>query len=337
MSRVSVAERARLSVFLARGLARRLISRVTAHPVVSWPFSFGKADRLLIAPQDLRTADATRASEIYAGRFVFAGKVVICDSPLALRDRGRRRKTGRSRCSASAGCAICAPPNPASPAPMPARWSTNGSRCNGSRRPDRLACRGRGAPRHLLAQPGAAGARRFRRAVLPPLPAQPDPAGPASAPYRVGGARRRAAPAGSDRDRPMRRCAWPGQQRHIRSRHQAARSTSSARQILPDGGHISRNPGALIELLVDLLPLRTAFTARNIAPPPALLNAIDRMMPMLRFFRHGDGNFALFNGMGPTRPICSPPSSPTTMPAARRSPMRRIPATSASSARARLS
>jgi uncharacterized heparinase superfamily protein len=72
------------------------------------------------------------------------------------------------------------------------------------------------------------------------------------------------------------------------------------RQILPDGGHISRNPGALIELLVDLLPLRTAFTARNLAPPPALLNAIDRMMPMLRFFRHGDGNFALFNGMGPT-------------------------------------
>jgi uncharacterized heparinase superfamily protein len=33
-----------------------------------------------------------------------------------------------------------------------------------------------------------------------------------------------------------------------------------------------------------------------------LLNAIDRMMPMLRFFRHGDGNFGLFNGMGPTPP-----------------------------------
>ena len=72
------------------------------------------------------------------------------------------------------------------------------------------------------------------------------------------------------------------------------------RQILPDGGHISRNPGALIELLVDLLPLRQVFTARNLAPPEALLNAVDRMMPMLRFFRHGDGSFALFNGMGPT-------------------------------------
>src|SRR5439155_1732450 len=40
----------------------------------------GKADRLVIAPQDLRTSDATRASEIYSGRFSFAGKVVICDA-----------------------------------------------------------------------------------------------------------------------------------------------------------------------------------------------------------------------------------------------------------------
>jgi len=51
---------------------------------------------------------------------------------------------------------------------------------------------------------------------------------------------------------------------------------------------------------VDLLPLRQVFSARNIPPPAALLNAIDRMMPMLRFFRHGDGHFGLFNGMGPT-------------------------------------
>ena len=78
-------------------------------------------------------------------------------------------------------------------------------------------------------------------------------------------------------------------------------SDELGRQVLPDGGHASRNPGALIELLLDLLPLRQAFAARNVPPPAALNNAIDRMMPMLRFFRHGDGNFALFNGMGPTR------------------------------------
>src|SRR6266851_4876476 len=60
-----------------------------------------------------------------------------------------------------------------------------------------------------------------------------------------------------------------GQQRHIRAATKRL-SDELVRQILPDGGHISRNPGALIELLVDLLPLRTAFTARNIAPPMAV-------------------------------------------------------------------
>ncbi|GBE44485.1 MAG TPA: heparinase [Rhizobiales bacterium] len=72
------------------------------------------------------------------------------------------------------------------------------------------------------------------------------------------------------------------------------------RQILADGGHISRNPAVLIELLHDLLPLRQCFIARDQIPPPELLTAIDRMMPMLRFFRLGDQGFARFNGMGPT-------------------------------------
>ena len=63
MSRASVAERAGLSVILARRLFGSLVGRVTTNPVVSWLASFGKPDRLVIAPQDLRTTDATRASE----------------------------------------------------------------------------------------------------------------------------------------------------------------------------------------------------------------------------------------------------------------------------------
>lgn len=73
-------------------------------------------------------------------------------------------------------------------------------------------------------------------------------------------------------------------------------------QILPDGGHVSRNPQALIDLLFDLLPLRQAYTSRNVAPPPQLIGAIDRMLPMLRMFRHPDSSLALFNGMGVTEP-----------------------------------
>jgi uncharacterized heparinase superfamily protein len=68
-------------------------------------------------------------------------------------------------------------------------------------------------------------------------------------------------------------------------------------QILPDGGHVSRNPAALVDILVDLLPLRQALIARGLVPSDTLMNAIDRMMPMLRFFRHGDSSFAHFNGV----------------------------------------
>ena len=71
-------------------------------------------------------------------------------------------------------------------------------------------------------------------------------------------------------------------------------------QILPDGGHIGRNPQMIVDLLLDLLPLRQAYAARGASAPQMLLNVIDRMMPMLRLFRHGDGSMALFNGMGPT-------------------------------------
>ena len=77
------------------------------------------------------------------------------------------------------------------------------------------------------------------------------------------------------------------------------------RQILPDGGHISRNPDALVELLLDLLPLRQCFVARDRAPPKELTDAIDRIMPMLRFFRTGDGTLARFNGAGPTPDRCA--------------------------------
>lgn len=73
-------------------------------------------------------------------------------------------------------------------------------------------------------------------------------------------------------------------------------------QILPDGGPITRNPQMLIDLLADLLPLRQSYISQGHAPPQDVLNAIDRIMPMLRLFRHGDGSLALFNGMSATAP-----------------------------------
>ncbi len=77
-------------------------------------------------------------------------------------------------------------------------------------------------------------------------------------------------------------------------------SSELERQILQDGGHVSRDPGDLVELLLELLPLKQCFIARQLEPPESLYTAIGRMNPMLRFLRLGDGNLGHFNGMGPT-------------------------------------
>jgi len=297
MARVSVAEGTRLSVFLARGLLGRVTSRVTAHPIVNWPFSFGKADRIAIAPQDLRTSDATRASEIYAGRFAFAGKVVTCDSrsPFEMAPPSedwaaalfgfswlrhlRAAQSGITRANARA---------------LVDEWITL------NRSHDPIAWRADVVARRVMSWLSQAplvlddADAQFYRRFLRSLTRQVRHLRHTVWQARDGVPRLQAAIALAYAALCMAR-----QQRHIRAASKRL-SDELSRQILPDGGHISRNPGALIELLVDLLPLRSVFTARNLVPPPALLNAIDRMMPMLRFFRHGDGNFALFNGMGPT-------------------------------------
>ena len=256
-----------------------------------WP---GRSDRLIIAPHDLRTADATRAAEIYAGRFVFAGKIVTChgrsifvleppseDWEAALLGFGwlrhlRAADTALTRANARS---------------LIDDWISNQARRRPlERRPDVLARR----VISLLSQaPLVLGdtdskfyrkylrgltreIRHLRYAMLDTVDGVPRLQVLIALCYAS--------------------LCLANQARHIRS---ATRRLSDElqRQILPDGGHISRNPGALVDLLSDLLPLRQTFAARNIAPPPALLNSIDRMMPMLRFFRHGDGTFALFNGM----------------------------------------
>jgi uncharacterized heparinase superfamily protein len=295
---VSVAQRRRISTLVMNRFARNMLARASGGSVALsrvWP---GRTDRLIIAPHDLRTADATRAAEIYAGRFVFAGKIVNChgrsifdldppseDWEVALLGFGwlrhlRAADTALTRANARA---------------LVEDWISNpaNKRRPVARRADVLARRvisllsqaplvlndtdNKFYRRYLRA---LAREIRFLRFTMVNIPdGVPKLQVQIALCYTT--------------------LCLANQARHIRSASKKL-SDELQRQILPDGGHISRNPGALIELLIDLLPLRQTFAARNIAPPPALLNAIDRMMPMLRFFRHGDGNFALFNGMSAT-------------------------------------
>lgn len=68
------------------------------------------------------------------------------------------------------------------------------------------------------------------------------------------------------------------------------------RQILPDGGHISRSPQILCDTLKIFVDIRAALLAAGFPVPEQLTHTIDRMAQALRFFRYPDRGFALFNG-----------------------------------------
>jgi uncharacterized heparinase superfamily protein len=296
---VSIAEGTKLSLLLARRGLRNAVGRLRGHPLLRWNIFPSKTDRLVIAPQDLRTADGTRASEIYAGRFAFAGKVVLCDgrSPFEIVPPSEEWATnlltfGWLRHLRAAESGITR----ANARALVDEWiALQGAWHPIGWRPDVLARRVTTWFTHaplILHDADERFYRRFLRSLARQVrylrhTAMEAPDGVAHLQTQI--ALTYAA------------LCMAGQMRHLRGTINDL-VAEVERQILPDGGHISRNPGALIELLLDLLPLRQAFAARNVAPPPALNNAIDRMMPMLRFFRHGDGVFAHFNGMGPTSP-----------------------------------
>ncbi|BBL53976.1 heparinase II/III family protein [Bartonella quintana] len=75
-----------------------------------------------------------------------------------------------------------------------------------------------------------------------------------------------------------------------------------SRQILVDGGHISRSPAILLDLLSDLLSLRNLFMHSNETAPRILIDSVERMLPALRFFLHEDHTLAHFNGVGSLEP-----------------------------------
>jgi uncharacterized heparinase superfamily protein len=69
-----------------------------------------------------------------------------------------------------------------------------------------------------------------------------------------------------------------------------------SRQILPDGGHASRSPETLLNAYRHIAMVVEVLEATGHQVPSEIRSAHDRMAPMLRFFRLGDGALALFNG-----------------------------------------
>lgn len=261
------------------------------------PFAQTTPSRLVIAPQDIRTADPTVATDIYAGLFTFAGHSVDVggNSPFLIEPPSREwaralhgfswlrhLRASESALSRSNARALVDEWIRLGPKLPPEAWE------------DTVAARRllSWLSQSPLILEGCDHAfyQRFLKAVgrhvhhLRCALARSSDGLPR---MRVVMALTAAAAAISDQ---------PGFARWITR----TLDREIIQQILADGGHISRHPGVILELLVDLLPIRQALSVRGITPSQTLGEAIDRMMPMVRFFRHGDGTFGLFNGMGTT-------------------------------------
>ncbi|MBV8391726.1 MAG: heparinase II/III family protein, partial [Alphaproteobacteria bacterium] len=68
------------------------------------------------------------------------------------------------------------------------------------------------------------------------------------------------------------------------------------RYVLHDGVVAERAPYLQVAVLRHLLDVVAALSSAERKPPADITAAIERLAPMLRFFRHGDGGLALFNG-----------------------------------------
>lgn len=69
-------------------------------------------------------------------------------------------------------------------------------------------------------------------------------------------------------------------------------------QILPDGGHVSRNPEALLDILIDLQTIDDLYLRTGRPSLPVITRIAPRMAGMLKFLRMRDDGLPVMNGGG---------------------------------------
>nr|WP_321455313.1 heparinase II/III family protein [uncultured Cohaesibacter sp.] len=254
-------------------------------------------DRLLIAPQDLRTSDPTIAEDIYSGLFIFAGQVENCIDhspflhPAPCRQWAQELHGFRWLRHLRASNSALPRANARN---LVEDWIKNSGKLNADAWAlpvvaNRVLAWLNNSP--LILQDAD---HDFYRAFLRALYLQ----------VRYLRASYSSTPNNLDRLQMLiaELAAWlcfAGKERLAKSVSKRLVHVLND-QILPDGGHVSRNPSAIVSVLLELLPLRQTFLSRDMVPPEGMNLAIERMMPMLRFFRHPNGSFAHFNGTGAT-------------------------------------
>jgi uncharacterized heparinase superfamily protein len=299
-SRLKISERIRITHLAADRLRREAISSVLYSPPFRWQFGATAAEQLLIVPQDLRTADPSFWDEVEGGQFGLAGAVALADdvSPFDLVPPSE----GWARALHGFAWlrhldAVDRPEAREMAQLLASEW----------------AMRHRGGGSGLAWEPQVTGRRLISwishsSLLLEDADAETYEIITESLGLQLVrlAANWRTSPSGYPRLLSL--LALLLAQLCISGHEGQVGETEKLfvqeleRQILPDGGHVSRNPGILVELILDLLPLGQCFVARSRRTPPEFAAALKAMLGMLKYMRLGDGMLARFNGMGVASP-----------------------------------
>ncbi len=296
MFQLTVSDRAQLAG-LAVGRARRdIVARVLGSRLLRWRYGVPTTEEVLIVPQDLRTTDSSFVDELAIGQFCLAGRVAshVSGSPFDVvppSESWARELHGfawlRHLRAVGTSNAIDIAQN------LVSDWLS----------------RARGRKSGTAWEPAVVGRRIISWLANATLlldsvdqPTFDRTTDSLSSELLDLATTWRQSPDGYPRLVPLIALCYgklclAGHERDM-GWVEGLLSTELDRQILPDGGHVSRHAGVLVELLLDLLPLRQCFLARQRPIPLALEQAIGRMLPMLRHMRLGDGSLARFNGVG---------------------------------------
>ncbi len=298
MSSGSLSERVRLGLFTLSQARRSALGVLRRSALLRWRYTGPTAQRLLLVPPDLRTADPSLAYEMEEGLMGLAGTVAVLDgrspfdvTPPSLDWLRELHGFGWLRNLA----ATQEPAMRVEARDLIRDWMRR------QRRQQGLPWQADVVARRMISWLSHSGFlltdtdQKFYDLLLASLTNQ----------MRFLIAAYDETPDGAPRLQALIALLLAGlsmsDQQRVIDTHKPRFLAELERQILPDGGHISRNPELLAELLLDLLPVRQCFVVREEKPPKPLSDAIARMMPMIHFFRLGDNALARFNGSGQTR------------------------------------
>ena len=299
MTGLSLTERLKIRTLSADQVRRRALTRTLASPLLRWRYGSAAADQILIVPQELRAADPSFWFEVESSHFGLASEIADLKGASPFR---------------------IAPPSLA--------WERE--------------LNGFGWLRHLAVTENDDAYAAARQFVLDWIKINRSPRGVAFEPAVIGrrlmswiahanmllegtdaktyttimssageqvvslNATWRNAPDGVPRmvsliALVLADLAVSGHDRQLKGA-EAALIAELKRQILEDGGHVSRNPSVLADIILDLLPLGQCFQARGRQAPEEIAEVVKKALAFLRFMRLGDGMLARFNGVSTGSP-----------------------------------